>query len=160
MLYTSFSLIFTKIEMADIGLQQWTQFPYLEYYLANEKWSQDGRPWRPILHVSFSQWTLKRLERYLVMSGLTTEWSRHGGSHMGQKHAWEKIVLNFYFSWTVNSNKYAVLTTLSSTLLRTKENCQNIRNLGEVFLNRLRVLSRRELRWPANWPTCQPLWWL
>ena len=40
---------------------------------------------------------------------------------MGQKHAWEKIVLKFYFSWTVNSNKYAVLTTLSSTLLRTKK---------------------------------------
>ena len=40
---------------------------------------------------------------------------------MGQKHAWEKIVLNFYFSWTVNCNKYAVLTTLSSTLLRTKK---------------------------------------
>ena len=40
---------------------------------------------------------------------------------MGQKHAWEKIVLNFYFSWTVSSNKYAVLTTLSSTLLRTKK---------------------------------------
>ena len=40
---------------------------------------------------------------------------------MGQKHAWEKIVLNFYFSRTVNSNKYAVLTTLSSTLLRTKK---------------------------------------
>ena len=40
------------------------------------------------------------------MSGLATEWSRHGGSHVGQKHAWEKIVLNFYFSWTVSSNKY------------------------------------------------------
>ena len=40
---------------------------------------------------------------------------------MGQKHAWEKIVLNFYFSWTVNSNKYAALTTLSSTLLKTKK---------------------------------------
>ena len=40
---------------------------------------------------------------------------------MGQKHAWKKIVLKFYFSWTVNSNKYAVLTTLSSTLLRTKK---------------------------------------
>ena len=33
----------------------------------------------------------------------------------------KKIVLNFYFSWTVNPNKYAVLTTLSSILLRTKE---------------------------------------
>ena len=40
---------------------------------------------------------------------------------MGQKHVWEKIVLNFYFSWTVNSNKYVVLMTLSSTLLRTKK---------------------------------------
>ena len=45
----------------------------------------------------------------------------HGGSHVGQKHAWEKIILNFYFSWTVNSDKYAVLTTFSSTLLRTKK---------------------------------------
>ena len=95
------------------------------------------------------------------MSGLTTERSRYGGSRVGQKHAWEKIVLNFYFSWTVNSNKYAALTTLSSTLLRTKkENCQKIRNLGEVFQNRLRVLSRRGLGWPANWPVCQPPWWL
>ena len=33
----------------------------------------------------------------------------------------KKIVLNFYFLWTVNTNKYAVLTTLSSTLLRTKK---------------------------------------
>ena len=40
---------------------------------------------------------------------------------MGRKHAGEKIVLNFYFPWAVNSNKYAVLTTLSSTLLRTKK---------------------------------------
>ena len=67
------------------------------------------------ISVKVNQWTVKRLERYLVMSGLTTEWSRHGGSHVGQKHAWEKIVLNFYFSWTVNSKKYAVLPTLSST---------------------------------------------
>ena len=44
-----------------------------------------------------------------------------GANHVGQKHAWEKIVLNFYFSWTVYSNKYAVLTTFSSTLLRTKK---------------------------------------
>ena len=24
----------------------------------------------------------------------------------------------------------------------------------------MRVLSRGGLGWPANWPTCQPLWWL
>ena len=72
--------------------------------------------------------------------------ARHGGSHVGQKHKWEKIVLNFYFSWTVNSNKYAVLTILSSTLLRTKKKTvKKIRNLGEVFHNRLRVLSLRGL---------------
>ena len=41
-----------------------------------------------------------------------------------------------------------------------KENCQKIRNLDEVFHNRLRVLSRRELGWPANWRTCQSPWWL
>ena len=34
---------------------------------------------------------------------------------MGQKHAWEKIVLHLYFSVIVNSDKYAVLPTLSST---------------------------------------------
>ena len=33
----------------------------------------------------------------------------------------KKIVMNLYFSWTVNSNKYTVLTTLSSTLFRTKK---------------------------------------
>ena len=54
-------------------------------------------------------------------AGLTAEWSRHGGSHVGQKHAWEKIVLNFSFSLTVNSNKHDVLTTLSSTSLMTKK---------------------------------------
>ena len=109
----------------------------------------------------WTQWTLKRLERYLFVSGLRTEWSRHWGSHVGQKHAWEKIVLNFCFSWTVSSNKYTVVTPLSSTLLRTKkENCQKIRNLGEVFHIRSRVLSRRGLGWPANWPTYQPPWWL
>ena len=43
------------------------------------------------------------------------------GTAMWVKNVWEKIVLNFYFSWTVNSNKYAVLMTLSSTLLRTKK---------------------------------------
>ena len=71
--------------------------------------------------VTPDHWTLKRLERCLVKSGLTTEWSRHGRSHVDQKHAWEKILLSFYFSWTVNSNKYAVRTTFSSTLLRTKK---------------------------------------
>ena len=56
------------------------------------------------------------------LNSTTYNWvSRHGGSHVGQKHAWGKSVLNFYFSWTVNYNKYAVLTTLSSTLLRTKK---------------------------------------
>ena len=43
------------------------------------------------------------------------------GKAMWVKNAWEKIVPNFYFSWTVNYNKYAVLATLSSTLLRTKK---------------------------------------
>ena len=62
-----------------------------------------------------SQWTLKRLERYLVVPGFTTEWSRHGGSHVGQKHACGKVVLNLYFSLTNNSDKYAVLPTFSST---------------------------------------------
>ena len=40
---------------------------------------------------------------------------------MGLKHAWGKIILNFYFSWTVNSNKYAVRATFPSTLLRAKK---------------------------------------
>ena len=98
-----------------------------------------------------------RYVNWVHWCGLTTEWSRWGGSHVRQKHAWEKIVVNFYFSWTVNSNKYAVLTTLSSTLLRTKkENCQKVPNLGKVSYNRLRVLSRMGLGWPANSPTCQP----
>ena len=79
----------------------------------------------------------------------------------GSKPRVGKNCTELLFSLTVNSNKYAVLTTLSSTLLGTKkENCQKTRNLGDVFHNRLRVLSRRKLGWPANWPTCQPPWWL
>ena len=96
---------------------------------------------------SNNHWTLKRLEQYLVVPGLAIEWSRHGGSPLNSKktgtipcYVWlynwvkptwgqpcgsktrvGKIVLKFYFSWTVNSNKYAVITILSSTLLRTKK---------------------------------------
>ena len=66
--------------------------------------------------------------------------SEAGDSHVGQKHAWQKIVVNFNFSWTVNSNKYAVLPTLSSASLRAKKKTiKTIRNLGEVFHNRLCV---------------------
>ena len=64
--------------------------------------------------VCTNYWTLKRPERYLVVPGLTIELSRHGSSHVGQKHAWGKVVSNFYFSLTVKCDKYAVLPTLLS----------------------------------------------
>ena len=47
--------------------------------------------------------------------GLMIEWSRNGDSHVGQKHSREKAVFNFYFSLTINSDKYAVGPRLSST---------------------------------------------
>ena len=76
-------------------------------------------------------WTLKRLKRYLVVPGLMIEWSLHGGSHVGQKHVWEKTVLKLYFSLTVNSEKYAVLPRQCLLLTKDiKENCQKILNLS------------------------------
>ena len=51
----------------------------------------------------------------------------------------------------INMQSYRYCPTLTKDK---KEKCQKIRNLGEVFHNRLRVLSRRGLGWPANWPTC------
>ena len=111
------------------------------------RWVVDG--------VTACHWTLKRLERYLVMSGLMTEWSQHGGSYVGQKHAWEKIVLNFYFSWTVNCNKYAVLTTWSSTSLRTKKKTVKKSEIWVKFLT-VGCVFYRVGDWDdlqsANWP--------
>ena len=54
---------------------------------------------------------------------------------MGQKHAWEKNCTELLFF-----NDVVFHFTKDK-----KENCQKIQNLGEVFHNRLRVLSRKGL---------------
>ena len=61
-----------------------------------------------------------------------------------------KIVLNLYFSGTVNSNKHAVLTTLSSTLLGTKKKTIKKSEIWVTFFTIGCVFYR-----VGDWVTCK-----